>query len=883
MVMPKSNLQAAFALGSGSELSAQHVFANRVSEVAAFDSSVINLTRTLTGSAVSPVDNFAAPRRNVLVYYGVGGVGKTTLSQELETRFVDDGGKGARATVRLDYSDPSSFDLESYILRLRSGAAKLAHSFPAFDLAFTLYWERAHPGEPLRQFVERDTILSRTARAIGLSQAISESVNAVFSAVGVPGLAGTVQKLGGALYTEVKDAITRHRVLSRCELLNSFIDADADNDTLSYLPYLLSWDIQRTKPNETSMAVFIDRYEALQRHANRESECLMQRGVFLMPNVLFIITGRNRLDWAGLSPSPGLDYIGPDRWPDITPDNRVHEPRQHLIGYMSDDDAEHYLRTVLTVRKDSAIPLAIRQRIIAGSNGLPLYLDLAVARYLDLLSRGRQPREDDFGLPLSAIVARTLRDLDQQERHLVRTAALLTSVDLEMLRATWPDIPDAVLARFSHRSFLDLEQEHGELYSLHATLRDTIREVDYELDDAWSPRERSEVARRLADHLGDRAHAALDRGDRSEALTAIARGAELAPYTGELDDLLVESSKRLLQRGAWLPLSQLDTASDDHVSRALMLWLEGESWRRMGHLREAIHKHDAALGEIESSSPLGRLVTLHRAHALRVSGSYTQALEAYRGLTGRADSVSAEALYWQSDYAYLSGRFIDALDSLSRVDERMAEHLPGEILRLRGHIYRVNGLFQEGEAAYREALRLAESQRSEAARGKALTDLVQVLSWSRPQQALSMWESAYRVNADIGNQIEGAKLEVARAVCLAQDNRLDEANTAAEQARATSESYGFKGGVLWSLVAKSLCTVSRHDADGLQEVADRLRTAGRQMDGNHFWLQVVAWWAPAEAGVRDMLTTEAGEAQWLGSASAAAGRWTSVIARNGDG
>jgi len=52
--------------------------------------------------------------------------------------------------IRVDFEDPASVHLESFMLWLRAGLGMLRAKWPAFDLAFSVYWERAHPGEPLK-------------------------------------------------------------------------------------------------------------------------------------------------------------------------------------------------------------------------------------------------------------------------------------------------------------------------------------------------------------------------------------------------------------------------------------------------------------------------------------------------------------------------------------------------------------------------------------------------------------------------------------------------------------------------------------------------------------------------------------------------------------
>lgn len=119
--MPRSNLRGAFALGLGSSVAAQQVFTNRVTEVAAFEVSVANLDQSLDRAQISPVTDRRAPRTNVLVYFGIGGIGKTTLSSELKRRFTSSQQNTNRGAVRIDLADPGSTNLESYVSRLPAG------------------------------------------------------------------------------------------------------------------------------------------------------------------------------------------------------------------------------------------------------------------------------------------------------------------------------------------------------------------------------------------------------------------------------------------------------------------------------------------------------------------------------------------------------------------------------------------------------------------------------------------------------------------------------------------------------------------------------------------------------------------------------------------
>lgn len=122
--MSRISLRAAFTLAQGSMVTAQQVFTDRATEVGSFDQALRAMSAALEAPGASPVTDRRIARKNVLVYYGVGGIGKTTLSEELESRFTAQAGTGKnreRAAIRFDFAESAAFDMESYVLRLRAG------------------------------------------------------------------------------------------------------------------------------------------------------------------------------------------------------------------------------------------------------------------------------------------------------------------------------------------------------------------------------------------------------------------------------------------------------------------------------------------------------------------------------------------------------------------------------------------------------------------------------------------------------------------------------------------------------------------------------------------------------------------------------------------
>ncbi len=865
--MSKISLRAAFALTHDSPVAAQQVFTDRVAEIEAFDASLQAFAGLFATAEFSPVTDRGMPRKNVLVYYGVGGIGKTTLSEELERRFIgppETQKDRDRAAIRFDFAESAAFDMESYVLRLRAGLGHLTRNWHAFDVAFSVYWERAHPGERLDDFLSRDSALRRAARTIGLSEQIASTLNDAFGSV-LPGVARAAHVLGGLLYTQARQAIVGHRILKDCELLGDLLEADADIETLSYFPYLLAWDLDRLPPPRPRALVLWDTFEDVTSRNTRDMERWLQRSAFLMPNVLFVVTGRNRLDWADLKQATELDFVGAHRWPFLRAGHNGGEPRQHLVGYLSPTDADAYLISALTHDGQPAISAGIRQRIVAASGGLPLYLDLAVTMYLDILARGETPVDENFGQPLPEVCGKILRDLERDERDLLRAAALLDAFNLDMLRAACPHVPDSDLARFKDRPFLEMDTDRTWPYSLHAILRDAVREADNDLRDSWSPRERAEAANRIGNYLEQSATSAAESGDRSTQVAAVRQAIALCLLTGQFFDWLPSAAQKLLTCGGWGLLPDLRPEGGGPVA-ALALGLQGARERRSGQLANSIALMDAALGHPGLPPNLHRFLLLHRAHALRVAGRYAAAAADYQQLRQPPGDFSQDAGYWLADYSFLQGRFEEALSALDQLAEVPAE-LRGEILRLKGHAYRVNALFDRAEALYREALSLARETANLAAEGKALTDLVQTLSWHRPEDAQQLQPRAVEVNEALRNTVEIVKLHAATAVTLANLGDLEGADTEIERGLSLAEECGYPGGLVWCWVARTLNQLKRGDTGLARDSASRLGAIVSDLQGNRFWSEIVNWWIDG-SGEHPASTT-----RWLDGPEAARARW----------
>ncbi|MFG3134476.1 ATP/GTP-binding protein [Streptomyces tendae] len=532
--MSRSDLRALFR-SNDREVKAVDYFADRRDE---WESVAQSLSHLVQGARAEGFDvqDLEAPRTNVLTFYGVGGIGKSTLSRWLARHLSGgfpaeghwpplDEGVGPVVPVRVDLSRDSGVDFESLVLAVRLAAAEIGRPMPTFDLALQRYWEHNHPGEPLDEYVRRRTRLSSLPGARNLSGQMQSALADVAQAVALPGTMGQV--VGQGLRTVVHALRERHhriRALAECDRFADLLEAAPDQDALSFYPHLLAWDLASLpRKHRATLVVLLDTFEDVGDRVHRDLERLVQRMVWLMPNVLFVVTGRNRLQWDDPRLEGQLDWAGPECWPQLV-GGATREPRQHTVGYLSAGDCETYLSQRLTRDGRPMMDDATRHLITANSHGLPLYLDLAAMRFLDLYRRsGSAPSVHDFNLDFPALVARTFRDLPSEARRVVRSVSLLESFSVPLASAAAGFDHDAPAQNLVDRPFIEHDPGAPWPYRLHALVRDAVREADSTSDDRWTSADWRRAAQRAFDALGRE-----DKTHRGCLLSALRQGLTLS-------------------------------------------------------------------------------------------------------------------------------------------------------------------------------------------------------------------------------------------------------------------------------------------------------------------------------------------------------------------
>ncbi|GAA3383941.1 hypothetical protein [Cryptosporangium minutisporangium] len=865
------DLDSYFSIGATSIDSAQNTFTNRTVELDAF-AQALDAIAVSYPRAVEAVEDLTSPRRNVLTFYGVGGIGKTRLSRELETRYLaaPADGDAERLSHRVDFEAGSATDVEGLLLGLRAALGSYRPCWPAFDLGFAVYWERAHPGEAMRTVLNDSSSFRRIRRDVDLGSQLQKAIEELLSSAGgVLGIFTAGARLAGR---SVRDRIRERRVLQECPFFERVVDEPDPAKMRIYLSVLLAWDLAQLQQKASragrslALTVFFDTWERVQDGEPRlgSVEDLLSRLVWLMPTTLFVVSGRNRLRWADDESRARMQWAGPDRWPYLDEGAGRVEPRQHLVGGLSPEDSDRFLRLRLMRDAEPVLSPEVRQQIIRAAHGLPLYLDLAAVRYAQLLVSGRTPSPEEFGQPFPEIVLRLMADMSTPQRALLRMASLVGRFDLDLLLAGAPDLPDSEMSRFLRRSIVRHEPEEYLPYSLHETLRHAVRGADL-AEDQWSDRE----WRRAAQQLTDEMHRRVDRhtgGDVSMLSTYFLQAFRLAPTLGGVEPWLWQLAARLQSLGA-LPTLALAGAS---LERGAPAQVAADVFAAVARRRERGPEPTARLLRRSLNDPeldeVGRQFATHwLAWMLDETGDWDDAEQLRLGLIARNGLFAPFVKHALGRSDWICGRLDRARGwEFALSDPRQRFWQTG----IQGRVEWVLGRFAEAEDLYAQRLAAAEEFGSPQMVADVLRGRAQLLCFTDPAQTGPGLEAA-----EIYRRLRVPVSEAETRAALAVSTHVpgETASTLAELATCRASGAG-----VWADAGEVLVRCLEGDVEGAHEVRSRMATE-QQGAAYGFWLAITGWWLDEASG--QLEETDAPGVTWLHGADDARSRWQEVLRR----
>lgn len=586
--------------------------------------------------------------------------------------------------------------------------------------------------------------------------------------------------------------------------------------------------------------VLFDGWESLGRDPRMRLEDALMHVAYSMPNTLFIVSGRERLQWGESRASRDrLRMADPLIWPNLQP-TVTAEPRQHLLGRLSDADCDAFLREALT----DGMPSAIRTAIVRGAGGLPLYLDLSLTRYMQVQAR-REPKPSDFGQPFREIVQRVLEDLDPVERDLLRAASMLPYFDVDLLVDMVGGATTQRTEDFLRQPFVE-ERHVWPAYSLHSALRAAIRHADT-TEDRWGDLELSRHARALSERIEG-----LSGGRRTDRAACFRLGIALIDQAGTMPPWLSDLGQQLAAEARWSAFFELDTMREAPLSTAAVAGFAAGVARMQAGAGASIPLYRRALSVPELPSHAREPFTLGLVSALQDMGDFREAQRLLRPLADQRPQGEASRVEAWLDIA--AGRFRDGTRTLEAYLEEADVLRRGSTLSMIAAAETFSGLWESAARRHRTAFTLGETIADEGGRARMLSHMTGVLAWSSPQEALALIEQALALE-ERAFQVRHVPTLLAQKV-IAGVGSLSRPELESALGRAAELASALSAGWATTTVefARAFVAFAHEDTPQLERVAVELERSTEAMGAYQFLPSITRMWSGDRAD---------GSFQWL--------------------
>lgn len=720
---------------------------------------------------------------------GLGGVGKTRLLNEVRRHARDQQGIKEVLWVGLE-AEASNTETGP----LRALRDQLSFDCLLFDTAILTYG--AAVGQPAASGASRGVVRSVAYRSVELAGP---------AALGIP--------LPVTFAADIYRFVSRRVGMTRRYGRNEFEAIDdlrrQPNELRKRLPHYFGLDIQRRlTASRRGIIIFFDGYE------NQAATTLLKRSPWLREFVgtlsrgIHVVSTREPLGWT------------PADWDDVT--------QTVIIGELPEPESRRMTRDRL-----GEVPAAIEELLLRGSRQIPFFLEAGIDAY---------ELEDNSSLQRPGPAPPVSRDffvkhlVDHLERPHQDIAVALASVQV-FDRGLYEYLIQALHIPISVLQF----DEFLEWFFV-APLGDGMFKTHDIL---------TEFVRQSSDYTPAR-NAALAAATRH--LSAVCMGSDLSGQ---------DSYLRILHAllSGWLTVESMPVKSTEALIDAAFRLHDAGYWNELARLTETISSnadHDAAivarlffalssrrtagpeaaLAQLEGiEDHLGRLgrhqraVEVEAAYLSEISGNYTRARLELHNLDRSAvpfdptERSHLRARLYNADMLVMDGRFIEASRLLLEASELVGLHSPldwAELVRHRGHAFRFSFLLEEAEHLYLQALRSCVG--APAMIGKLQTNLAETYCWSDPNRALKAAESATELNLKLGNRIEIAKCDAARAIALAKKGEYRAAEDAALRASAEAEGATYPAGLAFALQAVAISAGIEGQPGGLRRALAALRS-----------------------------------------------------------
>lgn len=402
---------------------------------------------------------------HVLNYYGMGGIGKSSLQKELKRTLSEEHPEIPYSFI--DFANLSAHQPARMLLELVSSFSKNDFKFPHFCLAYAIYFEKTN----------RDLVYNEKNKIFpeGL-EILTDLISQIegLSPVGIiPGVVNKIYNLVNRKLMLEKEIRTNLEELETMEA--SKIE--------QLLPAFWAYDLRRYLCREQlpMAVVFIDTYEALWENGKNDitkftRDAFIRELIANLPGILFTICSREFLEWGSLDSD----------WDEAL--------EQHMLERLSETDAETFLKQCQISEPD------IRAKMIEVSLGHPYHLDLLVDTYEEIKNLGKIPNKDMFASSRRDVLECFFKYIQTEEIAVIKIMSIprLYTFDLfcYLLTKLPTGYPITLFDQFNKFSFINATSQNT--YHVHEIMRKEILSM---IDNSLFPKTNQWIAQYYSDLL----------------------------------------------------------------------------------------------------------------------------------------------------------------------------------------------------------------------------------------------------------------------------------------------------------------------------------------------------------------------------------------------
>lgn len=387
----------------------------------------------------------------IVDYYGVGGAGKTTLLKKLRDELIERVPDGNMSYAYFSFENNATKEEFLFNLSRQMMICNKGLTFPLFDTAFVKIAQDEGKDISGIEAKAKDSFLGNPV----LEAAVN--VGSMFFA----GL-GVVHSVGKAVeyLVDLKNEKEHEKAILESEYSQDYkqilFQSTTDNKEKLHTYFVkdvFDYFAKRTHP----FVVFIDGYENLVSLLSDGERAKFvdgwisspERGLINIPNVLWVVGGREKLEWDEC-------VLPPDH--------------MHRIGDLSEIDSISFF-------EKAGIDEELRMPLYKLTGGTPIYMDICVRTYRTI-SEIRRPQLSDFGRDTKDLANGYLKDMDKEDHMLMVMFAWFPNVwDTKMLDYVIAELNYEVY-RFRIESLMQLSlfERISAGYRLHGTFRNIVRD-----------------------------------------------------------------------------------------------------------------------------------------------------------------------------------------------------------------------------------------------------------------------------------------------------------------------------------------------------------------------------------------------------------------------